>query len=48
VYKRIGPIKKLFPLGINTIKMLPNSDLLIGTGEGVLAKIGHSDFKVKK
>ena len=28
--------------------MLPNSDLLVGTGEGTLAKIGYTDFKVKK
>lgn len=27
--------------------MLPNSDLLVGTGEGTLAKIGYSDLKVK-
>ena len=40
-------MKRLFAMGINTIKMLPNSDLLIGTGEGTLAKIGHSDFKLK-
>jgi len=27
--------------------MLPNSDLLVGTGEGILAKVGFTDFKVK-
>lgn len=48
IYTRIGPIKKLFPQGVNCIKMLPNSDLLIGTKEGVLAKISISDFRVKK
>ena len=48
IYKRIGPLKKLFPQGVTCIKMLPNSDLLVGTAEGVLAKIGYSDFKVKK
>ena len=48
IYKRIGPMKKLFPQGVNVIKMLPNSDLLVGTAEGVLAKIGFTDFKIKK
>jgi hypothetical protein len=47
IYKRVGPLKKLFPQGINVIKMLPNSDLIVGTGEGLLAKVGHSDMKIK-
>ena len=47
IHKRIGPLKKLFPQGISTIKMLPNSDLLIGTGEGKVSKIGFSDMKIK-
>ena len=47
VYTRIGPLKKLFPLGVSTIKMLPNSDLLVGTAEGLLAKVSYSNFKVK-
>ena len=40
-------MKRMFSQGINTIKMLPNSDLLLGTGDGLLAKIGYSDLKVK-
>lgn len=47
IYKKFGPYKKLFPQGVTTIKMLPNSDLLLGTQEGVLAKIGFIDFKFK-
>jgi hypothetical protein len=47
VYKRIGPMKRLFSQGVTTLKMLPNNDILVGTGEGLLAKIGFSDFKVK-
>ena len=47
IYKRIGPLKKLFSQGINLVKMLPNSDLIIGTGEGVLSKLNFSDLKVK-
>ena len=40
-------MKRLFSQGINVIKMLPNSDLIIGTGEGLLAKVGYSDMKIK-
>lgn len=47
IYKRIGPVKTLFSQGINVIKMLPNGDLVVGTGEGLLAKVGYSDMKVK-
>jgi hypothetical protein len=47
VYKRIGPLKKLFSQGITVIKQLPNSDIIVGTGEGVVAKLGFSDLKIK-
>jgi hypothetical protein len=47
IYKRVGPIKRLFSQGINVLKMLPNNDILVGTGDGVLAKVGYSDMKVK-
>lgn len=48
IYKRVGPLKRLFSQGINVLKILPNSDLLVGTGDGVVAKVGFSDMKVKK
>lgn len=48
IYKRIGPLKRLFSQGVTTLKILPNNDILAGTGEGLIAKIGFSDFKVKK
>jgi WD40 repeat protein len=32
IYKRVGPVKKLFSLGISCIKILPNGDLIVGTG----------------
>lgn len=47
IYKRVGPLKKLFAQGINTMTMLPNSDLIVGTGEGLLAKVGNTDMRVK-
>lgn len=46
-FKRLGPQKRLFSLSILTINQLPNGDILVGTGEGVIAKIGKRDFKVK-
>ena len=39
IYKRVGPVKKLFSLGINCIRILPNGDLVIGSGEGKLGRI---------
>ena len=39
LYKRIGPTKKLFSQGVNTIQLLANSDLLLGAGDGTIAKI---------
>lgn len=47
IYKRIGPLNKLFSQGITLLKMLPNSDLIVGTGDGLLAKVGYSDMKIK-
>lgn len=47
IYKRIGPIKRLFSQGVTTVTTLPNGDLIVGTGEGVLAKIGYFDMKIK-
>ena len=39
IYKRLGPVKKLFSLGINTLKLLPNGDIIIGAGDGKIGKI---------
>lgn len=47
IYKRQGPVKALFSQGINTIKLLPNSDILIGAGDGTIAKVGFSDLRIK-
>jgi len=40
LFKRIGPNKKLFSQGINCINLLSNGDLLLGAGDGTLAKVG--------
>ena len=47
IYKRQGPLKGLFSQGVNTIKLLPNSDILVGSGDGTIAKIGFHDLKIK-
>lgn len=47
LFKRIGPQKRLFSQGINSINLLNNGDLLLGAGDGTLAKVNSSDMKVK-
>lgn len=47
LFKRIGPAKKLFSQGINCINLLSNGDLLVGAGDGTIAKVGYKDFAVK-
>lgn len=47
IYKRLGPIKRLYSQGVTTLTSLPNADLIVGTGEGVLSKIGYADLKIK-
>ncbi len=47
LFKRIGPVKKLFSMGINCISQLVNGDILIGAGDGDIAKIAYKDMIVK-
>ena len=47
LFKRIGPAKRLFSQGINCINVLANGDLLIGSGDGTVAKISGKDLLVK-
>lgn len=39
IHKRIAPAGKLFSLGVTKIGMLENGDMIIGAGDGTLAKI---------
>jgi len=39
IYKRLGPIKKLFSLGVETLGILPNGDIIVGAGNGTIAKL---------
>jgi WD40 repeat protein len=47
LFKRNMNSNKPFPLGITCSKRLPNGDLIIGTGEGVIARVDPDAFKVK-
>jgi WD40 repeat protein len=47
VYKRIGPAKRLFSQGVVCINQLANGDILVGAGDGCVAKIGFKDFTIK-
>jgi WD40 repeat protein len=47
LYKRIGPAKNLFSQGINCVTLLSNGDIIIGAGDGTVAKIGYKDMLVK-
>ena len=44
LFKRIGPVKRLFSQGINCINLLANGDLLVGAGDGTVSKISFKDL----
>ena len=48
LFKRIGPAKRLFSQGINSLNLLANGDILLGAGDGTLAKVNSCDMLVKK
>lgn len=41
-------MKKLFSLGITAIRILSNGDILVGTGEGKIAKISIQNMTLLK
>lgn len=47
IYKRVGPVKRLFSLGITVVRVLPNGDIIVGTGEGKLARISIQNMHVQ-
>lgn len=47
VFKRLGPVKKLFSLGVTCIALLLNGDIIVGCGDGTVAKIGNKDMTIK-
>ena len=46
VRRRTGPAKQTLPLGIKCISIIPQGDLLVGTGEGVVAKLSLTSLRV--
>lgn len=46
-YKRCGPARKLFSQGVQCIALMSNGDLLVGTGDGTIAKLGSQNLQVK-
>jgi WD40 repeat protein len=44
VFKRVGPVRTLFSQGINCIQLLCNGDLIIGSGDGTIAKISTTNM----
>jgi len=45
LYRRMGPPKRPFPLGVTVLVPLPGGDLLIGTGDGTLAKLQEGSLR---
>jgi WD40 repeat protein len=48
LFKRVGPAKRLFSKGINTIRILSNNDIMVGAGDGTIAKVTGSYMTVKQ
>ena len=47
IFKRVGPVKKLFSLGVTCISMILNGDILVGCGDGTIAKICNKTMQIK-
>lgn len=47
LFKRIGPAKRLFSLGINVINLIHNEELLVGAGDGTIARVNVKSMLVK-
>lgn len=47
IFKRVGPVKGLFSLGVTALALLPNGDIIIGSGEGKLAKVSVQTMQTK-
>lgn len=45
-FKRVGPLNRIFIGGINTILSTNYPDLLIGAGDGTIARINKKTMKI--
>lgn len=46
-YKRCGPARKLFSQGVQCMALMANGDIIVGTGDGTVAKLGSQNLQVK-
>ena len=47
-FKRVGPLNQIFTGGISTILSTNTADLLIGAGDGTIAKINKKSMAVEE
>jgi len=47
LFKKSGPPKEFFKRGITCSVMIPNGDIIIGTGDGTLAKLSSGTLRVR-
>jgi WD40 repeat protein len=46
-YKRCGPARKLFSQGVQCLALMNNGDILVGAGDGTIAKLAGQTLQVK-
>ncbi|OMJ87253.1 hypothetical protein SteCoe_11102 [Stentor coeruleus] len=46
-YKRCGPVRKLFSQGVQCLALMNNGDILVGAGDGTIAKLAGQTLQVK-
>ena len=47
-FKRVGPLNRIFVGGVNTILATNYPDLLVGAGDGVVARINKKTMKISE
>lgn len=46
-FKRVAPCNMLFSQGVRVLDLLPNGDLLVGAGDGAIAKVSIQNMLIK-
>jgi hypothetical protein len=46
-FKRVGPLNRIFVGGISTIIVVSPSELILGAGDGSVAKINRKNMKIE-
>jgi len=47
IFKRVGPVKTLFSQGVTALALLPNGDIIVGAGDGKVAKVSIETMQIK-